>query len=153
MYTPFFVQPGDSFIVKVRFAATVEDLRVYNGRIYIESDAMNESSFFIDLVGEIYEPAASADDEISLPLTVTVAPNPAQHQMLFTISNVINTAVNHSIYITDLLGNRITELHNGAIADNVLVIPFNSSKLANGLYYLVIENKNVRNVTRFVISK
>lgn len=153
MYTPFFVQPGDSFIVKVKFAATSEELRVYNGRIFIECDALNESSFYIDLVGEIYEPTVSVDDGITLPISVNVAPNPAKNEIYFSINNIDSPESRHVIYLTDLLGNKLTELHNGVLESNDFILPVNTSQLSNGIYYLVIESKNIRNVTRFVISK
>lgn len=150
--TPFFVQPGDSTIVKVKFAATQEEYRFYNSRILVECDAMNDPTFEIELVGEIIE-GTSVEDEISEYLNIQAVPMPVQNEFKLMINNSGMLLNNADIYLSDLLGNNVMNIYSGVIDSGITNININSSQLPNGVYLIVAQLSSGKIVKRIIISR
>lgn len=53
LQTPIYIEPGDSFKVKVRFSAATEEERIYYARIRVVTNAKENNEFYIELKGEI----------------------------------------------------------------------------------------------------
>lgn len=53
LQTPIYIEPNDSFKVKVRFSAATQEERVYYGRIRVVTNAKNNNLLFIELQGEV----------------------------------------------------------------------------------------------------
>jgi len=150
--TPFFVKPGDSVLVKVKFAAIENEERVYNSKILIESNAMNNPNFDIDLKGEIYTPTDVSDEPNEIG-SLKVLPNPVNKND-FNVAvdlNNINPA-NIEIYISDVLGNRIQNVYNGVLNTSGR-FNVDASRLASGVYFVVTQINSKKIITRMVVEK
>ena len=53
MNFPIMVAPKDSALVRLKFAATIQTPGIYHGRINVECNAKNKTTFSIDMQGEI----------------------------------------------------------------------------------------------------
>ena len=150
--TPFFVQPGDSIIVKVKFAATKNEYRIYTGKILIECDALNDPVFEIDLTGEIIE-GTSVDEDVLAKLDINIIPMPVQNEFRIDINNNYTMLSNANIYISDLLGAKVKNIFSGSLASGFTGFDVNSTSMASGIYLLVAEVGSRKIVKRIVVSK
>ena len=151
--TPFFVQPGDSVIIKVKFAAVEEETRIYNGRIIIECNALNDPNFFIDLKGEIIQ-LTDVDDNTPSNVKVSVMPNPVSANE-FTVNLQLNESrtANVKMYITDISGRIVKEIFYGVTNNSVKAFAVDASEFADGLYLIVTEVDTKKIITKLLINK
>ena len=151
--TPFFVQPGDTGIVKVKFAAIKDEYRKYTGKIYIECNALNDPQFVIDLNGEIVQGTSVAETkELSQILTMTVNPNPSSEKFELSINSNENIET-ATIYLTDILGNNIRTLFDGSIGSGLTTITSNASDLPSGIYFIIAKVNSSSAATKLIITR
>jgi len=153
LHTPFFVQPGDSTIVKVKFAAVADDTRLYKGKIIIECDALNDPNFEIKLQGEIIEFTDVAEQNNDVA-ALHVIPNPVDGNE-FNIRLDVNQAVDarFNMYITDILGNKVAEVYSGQIAEGQNTYSADASQLASGVYFIIAEIADKKIIARMIVSR
>jgi hypothetical protein len=154
MNYPFFVKVKDSVIVKVKFAATLDEERVYNGKINVECDAKNDAQFSIALQGEIgpfvgvNEPIAVTGENFSM----NISPNPASDNSVLTC-NLQNGSAKMNLYLTDLSGAKLMQIAQTVMNSGEQKFSISTQALANGKYFVVAEIDGKTFVTNFIVSK
>lgn len=151
--TPFFVQPGDSIIVKVKFAAVNDETRIYKGKIIIECDALNDPAFDIKMQGEIIE-FTDVDDNHNNPASLQVLPNPVNGNEFHIRLDVKQSIDTHlDMYITDMLGNRVAEIITGQVSEELNTFTADASQLSSGVYFIVADIGLKRIIKRMIVSR
>ncbi len=153
MRTPFFVKPGDSTIIKVKFAAVSEKARIYKGKIIIECDALNDPNFEIRMMGEIKNQSDVEEWKNDFG-TIKILPNPItgnKFNIRLNINHSINTPIN--ISITDIIGNKVSDIYSGRVPLGETVFTADASGLATGLYFIVTQLNSRKIITRMLISR
>ncbi len=151
---PLFVKVKDSLKIKVKFAATVNEERVFTGRINVECDAKNDAQFSIELSGEI-APFTGVDDPIALTgenFSMSISPNPASDNTELTCNLQFGSA-KMNLYLTDLSGVKLMQIANSVISTGEQKFSIRTQSLANGKYFVVAEIDGKRFVTNFIVSK
>ncbi|MEI6598494.1 MAG: T9SS type A sorting domain-containing protein, partial [bacterium] len=154
MNYPFFVKVKDSVTVKVKFAATIDEERVYNGKIIVECDAKNDPQFSIDLKGEI-GPFVGVDEPIAVTgenFSMNISPNPASDNSELTC-NLQNGSAKMNLYLTDLSGAKLMQISQTVMNSVEQKFSISTQALANGKYFVVAEIDGKTFVTNFIVSK
>lgn len=152
--TPFFVKPRDSVTVKVKFAATVAEERVYTGKIKVDCDAVNNPSFFIDLSGEIYTPSGVVDNELNSSdgkFKMSVSPNPASSEFVINYNLLSNDGTDLNLRLADINGNLIEKLDNNNLSSGT--IKYNTSNISNGVYFIIAEYRGISYYLNVIVNK
>jgi len=154
MNYPFFVKVKDSVTVKVKFAATIDEERVYNGKIIVECDAKNDPQFSIDLKGEI-GPFVGVDEPIAVTgenFSMNISPNPASDNSELTC-NLQNGSAKMNLYLTDLSGAKLMQISQTVMNSVEQKFSISTQALANGKYFVVAEIDGKTFVANFIVSK
>lgn len=53
LQVPIYIEPNDSFKIKVRFSAATQEERIYYARIRVQTNSKTNNTFFIELQGEV----------------------------------------------------------------------------------------------------
>lgn len=145
--TPIYIEPGDSFKVKVRFSAATQEERVYYGRIRVQTNAKNNNFFYIELQGEV-EGLVAVENEPESNL-VDIVINESTKKINLTLNN------NHflppcKITLLNGLGQVAysNEINLEPSFIESITIPF--EKLASGVYILHIQSQKC-NISKPII--
>ncbi len=151
--TPFFVQPGDSFAIKVKFAAVEEETRIYNSRIIVECNALNDPNFYIDLKGEIIQLTDVTDNDAQ-SIKVTAVPNPVSaNEFTVILQTDESRTANVYMYITDISGRKVSDIYSGMISQGRKSFAIDASTFASGLYLIVTETGSQKIITKLLINR
>lgn len=125
---------------------------------YIEANAVSGKT----LVRPITAPAGywkfdilgtpDAIEEFSRGASVhRLYPNPAK--AITCVEIEFDKAQNANIYITDMLGKKLEDVHYGEVRQGLQNVFFDASNLTNGIYFVIIETKQGRSVAKFSVSQ
>lgn len=106
------------------------------------------------IVTIIPKQTTDVNDNANSGLSISsISPNPAQNVAYFTINSNFDTEI--SVKLIDAQGNLIGNLFNGFINKGSITnhIDINSLGLANGTYFLILQNQNNNLISKFVVLK
>ena len=151
---PLFVKPQDSLTIKIKFAATVDEERIYRGKIIVECDALNDPQFTIDLMGEIM-PFMGVDDQADInnhTLIMSVSPNPSADKALVKCNLTLPSAY-VNLCLTDISGNRIMQIANTTLYKGESSFDLDLKKLSSGKYFVIAEINGKSIIANIIVNK
>ncbi|MGB9913662.1 MAG: DUF1573 domain-containing protein, partial [Candidatus Kapaibacteriota bacterium] len=136
LQTPIYIEPNDSFKVKVRFSAATQEERVYYGRIKVVTNAKSNNNFFIELQGEV-EGFVSVNDELSMSFNVGYNPLEKAIEVVFDDETKIKQG-------KILIVNSIGQLIKTYIPDSFLKgkIKLSCDQISSGTYFIIVHADN-----------
>ncbi|MGC9078272.1 MAG: choice-of-anchor D domain-containing protein [Candidatus Kapaibacteriota bacterium] len=136
LQTPIYIEPNDSFKVKVRFSAATQEERVYYGRIKVVTNAKSNNNFFIELQGEV-EGFVSVNDELSMSFNVGYNPLEKAIEVVFDDETKIKQG-------KILIVNSIGQLIKTYIPDSFLEgkIKLSCDQISSGTYFIIVHADN-----------
>ncbi|MGB9852122.1 MAG: choice-of-anchor D domain-containing protein [Candidatus Kapaibacteriota bacterium] len=136
LQTPIYIEPNDSFKVKVRFSAATQEERVYYGRIKVVTNAKSNNNFFIELQGEV-EGFVSVNDELSMSFNVGYNPLEKAIEVVFDDETKIKQG-------KILIVNSIGQLIKTYIPDSFLKgkIKLSCDQISSGTYFIIFHADN-----------
>ncbi len=133
---PIFIEPNDSFKVKVRFSAATQDERVYFARIIVQTNAKNNNNFFIELQGEV-EGLISVENEVTE--NVSIEQNDIEKTLVVSLNNSTYNPV-LKVQLINEMGKVIFEKHWSEISEyGKIIISYHN--FPSGVYILQIQSR------------
>lgn len=148
LQTPIYIEPNDSFKVKVRFSAATQEERVYYGRIRVTTNAKNNSSFYIELQGEV-EGFVSVEEKQFSSNNLAFY-NEIEQAIEIKISQISNS-LPKVINIYNGLGEIVQRISIDPYSTETIKI--NCKEQPSGVYHLVIESLQGLNSQSILIIK
>jgi hypothetical protein len=159
--TTFIIERADENTNSFRQVATVNGraTRVSSSVDYTHSFNNMDAGVYTFRIKQVsasglvqYSPALKAFVKTAFGhLISAVYPNPASFKATFTLS--LEKTEKVSIELRNATGQRVKVVHNGIVqANNTSLFQVNTSEVANGKYFLVIEGETFREVRTLVVS-
>ena len=92
-------------------------------------------------------------EELSAPQTsVSLYPNPSSTGRTTLEIYVPNEADMANIYLTNILGKRVQEIHNGNLSKGENRFEINTAQLGAGIYFLTMEQNGERITKKLILN-
>lgn len=133
--------PADEHLLKVQFTPGLE--LAYNATVLIKSNSSIDSNYRIYFSGVGLQDTVGVNDYSDFTgnelFSMKAMPNPNYGKAVLNYVLRGNVPYKAEIFLVDLLGNRISSLHNSTLnpGDYKLEIDVQNSKIVSGNYYII----------------
>ncbi|MGE5480427.1 MAG: Omp28-related outer membrane protein [Chloroflexota bacterium] len=157
--TPIFYGPGQSgdVVMGVKVERTLSDnskgRAVYTGFNPEILGNATRTTLYTAIMNWLVNGPASVIEVNGGSLNLTVGPNPAVENANVRLELNGTASARAEVYVIDMAGKRVAELHNGAISEGVNEFNLNSARLANGSYFAIVNVDGKTLATPFNVVK